>query len=111
MMIACSVASIMPTSHASALERVISSDQVAYRVRFEDLDPATNAGAMILYRRISAAAARACETLSSAALQSVPRVRRCIAQSTARAVAGVNTEAMTRQLQKRSSHSIVLARK
>jgi UrcA family protein len=86
--------SLNACADATATER--GADVPSRRVRFADLDLTRGAGAAVLYSRIHSAAREVCEP----AIVSFPQkwmvgTRRCVDEAIARAVADVNTPALT----------------
>jgi UrcA family protein len=64
-------------------------------VNFADLDLTRSTGVAALYARLRSAARMVCEPTDERALQSIVPRRRCVEQSVERAVAEVNTPALT----------------
>lgn len=82
------------TSHAHAAD---ASNGVSIReVSFAGLNLTKQADVQVLYRRIAAAANQVCDTVAGpTALETKFRVKRCTAETIARAVADVDAPALT----------------
>jgi len=86
-------------------------DVATRTIKYGDLDLARSAGAATLYSRIQNAARAVCEpATSSRAWESIRLTHRCVEQSIARAVADVNSPALTSYYVSKTKRPITLAR-
>ena len=82
------IAAVSATSFAAA---PAADDPPSIKVRFDDLDLSTAAGANALYHRISVAARRVCPNSYSRDLDTVAAIERCQATAIANAVHALNS--------------------
>jgi UrcA family protein len=89
-----------------------AADEAPQRtVHFADLNPNLSAGAAALYSRIRIAAAQVCERVNASALSSVASAHRCMDQAIARAVADVNTPALSGYYMTKTGQTVIVASK
>lgn len=88
---------LSPAGNASSSEEVRAQE-----VHYSDLDITREAGAERLYKRIRTAAREICGTPGIEQIMNAHRVRRCAEEATARAVAQVNSPALTRYYEEKN---------
>ncbi len=79
----------------AALSLASSDDPLKVTVSFADLDVSHPAGAVVLYRRIRAAAKRVCSPLESRGIEAAIQLDACIEGAVLDAVNAVNQPALT----------------
>jgi len=78
---------------AAAADRQSPDDVISVRVRTNDIDPATDAGARILLRRIYTAAHQACGgEPSQTAVEMLRPHNTCVLDAVTRTIAGLNSQ-------------------
>lgn len=88
---------LSPSGNASSSEETRKQE-----VHYADLDITREPGAERLYKRIRTAAREICGTPGIEQIINASRVRRCAEEATARAIAEVNSPALTRYFEEKN---------
>jgi UrcA family protein len=97
--------SVLATSAHAAGAETPANEAPSVAVRYDDLDLASEQGALALYRRLEAAARRVCPLEDTRDLGGFMRSRACQSEALARAVRTVNNPQLAAVQALRSSRS------